>query len=446
MKRLSFFLAVLVIVLPAVVNAEEIIKKGEVLSVERCVEVGLKMHPSIVAAQGNVEVFNARKGQTESAYYPQVNASAGYSRFLPPTNTSLRNSSSSSGSVPGGTSSPSPGLSTHSFLEYTTDLNATMTLFDFWRTRTQVSIAKLDIEAATSDFMNNRDQVIFNVKQAYYTLLNAKRNVEVAVDTVKQFQEHLDQAKAFYEVGTKPKFDVTNAEVDLGNARLARIKAENSLKVARVTLNNTMGVPDAPEFEIEDNLSFVKYNMTFREAVSRAYENRPDLKSLSFQKKATEESVWVAKTGYLPVLSANADYTWAGKQFDRGYGWSAGLLVSVPVFNGFLTKYQVSEAKANVSIATANEETLRQNVLLEVQQAFQALIDLEEGIPISELTVRQAQENVDIANGRYAAGVGNPIEVTDANTGLSNARVVLNQALANYKIARASLEKSMGVR
>ncbi len=321
-----------------------------------------------------------------------------------------------------------------------------MTIFDFWRTRTQVSIAKLNVDSAKSDLLNTEDQVIFNVKQAYYTLLNAKRNLEVAGDTVTQFQQHLDQAKAFYEVGTKPKFDVTNAEVDLGNARLAKIKAENSLKVARVTLNNTLGVPDAPEYEIEDNLSFVKYNIGLQEAISRAYENRPELKSIAFQKKAAEESVWVAKTGYFPVLTGNAAYTWAGQHFDSGDGWSTGLIVSVPVFNGFLTKYQVSEAKANVSIVTANEETLRQNVLLEVQQAFQALTDLEEGIPIAELVVRQAQENVDIANGRYAAGVGNPIEVTDANTGLSNARTNLNQALANYKIARASLEKSMGVR
>jgi outer membrane protein TolC len=81
-----------------------------------------------------------------------------------------------------------------------------------------------------------------------------------------------------------------------------------------------------------------------------------------------------------------------------------------------------------------------------VQQAFLNLTDLEAGIPVAELTVKQAQENVEIANGRYAAGVGNPIEVTDANVGLSNARTTLNQALYGYKIARASLEKAMGVR
>lgn len=447
MKRLSFFLAVLVIVLPVVVSAEEIIKKGEVLTVERCVEIGLKMHPSIYAARGNVDVFYARKGQAESGYFPLVNASAGYSRFQPSTNTSITRGSSVS--VPGsgtGGSLSSPGPTTHSFWAYTTDVTATMMIFDFWRTRTQVNISKLNINSAKADLVGIESQVIFNVKQAYYTLLNAKRNLEVAGDTVTQFQQHLDQAKAFYEVGTKPKFDVTNAEVDLGNAQLNQIRAENSLKVARVTLNNTLGVPEAPEYEIEDNLSFVKYNIGLQEATNRAYENRPELKSIAIQKKAAEESVKFAKTGYFPVLTGNAAYSWAGQRFRSGDGWSTGLTLSVPVFNGFLTKSQVSEARANLSIVTANEETLQQNVLLEVQQAFLNLTDLEAGIPVAELLVRQAQENVDIANGRYAAGVGNPIEVTDANTGLSNARTTLNQALYNYKIARASLEKSMGVR
>jgi len=121
------------------------------------------------------------------------------------------------------------------------------------------------------------------------------------------------------------------------------------------------------------------------------------------------------------------------------------LSLAIPLFSGFSTKAQISEARASLFVLTSNEEELRQNVLLEVQQAFLNLIDLEEGIPVAEMTVKQAQENVEIASGRYGAGVGNPIEVTDANVGLSSARVSLNRLLYNYKIAVASIEKAMGV-
>jgi outer membrane protein TolC len=354
MKRLSFFLAVLILFFPVIVAAEEIIHKGEVLTLEQCVDIALRQQPSILAARGNVDVYYARKGQAESGYYPQIDASLGYTRFQPSTVSTGTTTVGISGRV----------ASTHSFWQYSTDITATQTIFDFWKTKTQVNIAKLNIDSSKEDLKNTEEQVILNVKQAYYAVLEAQRNLEVAGETVKQFQQHLEQAKAFYEVGTKPKFDVTNAEVDLGNARLALIRAENSLKVAKVTLSNRLGLPEPSEYEIEDNLSFVKYSIGLQEAIDRAYENRPELKSIAFKKKAGEESVSLAKKGYLPVLAGIASYSWAGEKFaGNDGGWSTGLTIAIPIFSGFLTKSQVSEARANLFILTANEETLRQSVL-----------------------------------------------------------------------------------
>jgi outer membrane protein TolC len=436
MKRLCFFLAVLIIVFPVVVRAEEIIQKDEVLTLERCVDIALKRQPGIMAAQGNVDVFYARTGQAEAGYYPQVNASLGYQRFQPSTVSTGTSTVGISGRV--GTS--------RSFEQYSTEATASQMIFDFWKTRTQVNIQKLSADSARADLSNTEEQVILNVKQAYYQVLKAKRNLVVAGETVKQFEQHLEQAKAFYEVGTKPKFDVTKAEVDLGNAQLNLISVRNSQKIAMVILNNALGVPDAPEYQIEDNLSFSQYSIGLKEAVDKAYENRPELRSILLKKKATEESVSLAKKGYFPVLNGNASYSWAGHSFPEGDGWSAGLALSIPIFSGFSTKHQIAEAKANLLVLTANEETLRQNVLLDVQQSYLNLTEAGERITVAELTAKQAQENFDIANGRYAAGVGNPIEVTDADVALSNAKTAHNQALYDYKVARASLEKAMGVR
>jgi outer membrane protein TolC len=128
------------------------------------------------------------------------------------------------------------------------------------------------------------------------------------------------------------------------------------------------------------------------------------------------------------------------------HGWNVGAVLSFPVFSGFLTKYQVEEAKANLDVLRANEEALRQQVFLDVQQAYLTLRAAEEAIPTAKLGVEQAQENLDIANGRYAAGVGNPIEVTDAEVSLANARLAYIQALYADRVAQASLEKAMGQR
>jgi outer membrane protein len=269
----------------------------------------------------------------------------------------------------------------------------------------------------------------------------------VNIDTVKQYALHLEQAKGFYAVGTKPKFDVIQAEVNLSNAKLNLIKAGNDLKIAKVNLNNAMGVPNAPDYSIEDNLSFKKYEITLEDALARAFENRPDLQSSVAKRKAGEVSIDSAKANYYPFLTGNAAYNWAGQRFDQyDNGWNVGALLTFPVFSGFLTKYQTEEAKANLNVLKANEESVRQTVILDVQQAYLNLIQAEESIPTAELGLQQAQENMDIVNGRYAAGVGNPIEVTDAELSLANAKLSYIQALYQDKVAQANLEKAMGLR
>jgi outer membrane protein len=440
MKWFSPFILFLIFIMPFEGGAEEIIKKGESLNLERCVEIALKMHPNIAAAVHNVNANVSRIGQSKANYYPQINWSSSYSRI---SSASGRLGSSFSST---GTTGSSFGGTEESFDEYSTGFNLSQTIYDFGKTPTQVMIQNFNLDLSRSDLENVTDQVIFNVRQTYYGVLQSKRNRDVSMEAVKQFQQHLEQAKGFYEVGTKPKFDVTKAEVDLSNAKLNLIKAENALRLAIVNLNNAMGVPDAPEYILEDNLSSQKYNITFEDALAKAYKDRPDLQSIIAKKQSAEESIKLAKKGYYPLLTGSAAYNWSGEKFPLEHGWNVGASLSFPLFSGFLTKYQVEEANANLNVLRANEESLRQTVFLEVQQAYLNLKDAEERIPTAELTVKQAEENFEIANGRYAAGVGNPIEVTDAEVSLSNAKTSYIQALYDYKVAWASLEKAMGIR
>src|SRR4030043_1275888 len=440
MKWFSPFILFLIFIMPFEGGAEEIIKKGESLNLERCVGIALKIHTHTAPAVHNVNANVSRIGQSKANYYPQINWSSSYSRV---SSASGRLGSSFSST---GTTGSSTGGTEESFDEYSTGFSLSQTIYDFGKTPTQVMIQNFNLDSSRSDLENVSEQIILNVKQTYYGVLQAKRNRDVSSETVNQFQQHLEQAKGFYTVGTKPKFDVTKAEVDLGNAKLNLIKAENALRIAVANLNNAMGVPDAPGYEVEDNLSFKKYEMKFDDAVSKADQNRPDLKSIIVKRQAAESSVELAKKGYFPVLTGTAGYDYAGNTFPLERGWNIGATFSFPVFNGFLTKYQVEEAKENLNVLRANEESLRQSVFLEVQQAYLNLKEAEDSIPTAELTVQQSQENFEIANGRYAAGVGNPIEVTDAEVLLANAKLSYIQALYNYKVSQSSLEKAMGLR
>jgi len=439
MKNIIPLMLFILLAVPLSAGAEDIIKKDELLNLQRCVEIAVIRHPTILAGQNNVSASQSRVGQAQSNYYPQIDLSGAYSRIKPITGAQRL--------VSTGIDGTSAANVTKSFDQFSGSVSLSQNIYDFGRTSSQVDIQRFNLDASSSNLETTIEQVIFNVKQAYYGVLQAQRNRVVAQDTVKQFQLHLDQAKAFYEVGTHPKYDVTKAEVDLSNAKLALIRSENTLKVSKVTLNNTMGVPDAPDYAVEDNLAYEKYEIELPRAIETAYKNRPDLKAAVATSRSFERSIDFAKTGYYPVLTGNAQYDRSDTIFfPSGEGWSAGVALTFPIFNGFLTKNQVEEAKSNLGVAKANEETLRQSILLDVQQAYLNLLVAGESISNTELTVKQATENLDIANGRYAAGVGNPIEVSDAEVSLAVAKTANNQALYDYKVARASLERAMGVR
>lgn len=404
-----------------------IIKEGERLTLERCVEIALRNQPNIIAAKSNVFAAESKVGQAESSYYPQVNLSAGYTRTSPVPSLPARSG-------------------TEAYDDYGVNASLQQNIYDFGKTRLSIKVQEHNLESSRSDLDSATIQTVFNVKEAYYGVLLAERNRDVAADTVKQFEQHLTRAKGFYEAGTKPKFDVTKAEVDLSNSRLNRIKAENAVKIAKATLNNAMGVLGNAEYSIEDRLEFTPFDITFDTAFSKALGNRPDLRSTVAKRRAAEESVELSTRGYYPSLSGSAEYSRGGQKFPLQEGWNVGATLTIPLFSGFLTKYQVEEARANLNATGANEDGVRQTVFFEVQQAYLNLKEAQESVPAAQTVVRQAEENLDIANGRYAAGVGSPIEVTDAQVSYITARTAYIKALSDYKVAQAALEKAMGIR
>jgi len=446
MKKFITVIICVFSVLPVLSGAQEPIKAdgpiriGDVLTLNQCIDIALQQQPALIAAQYNSKASESRVGEAQSAYYPQVNVSGGYSKIksLPSVGVIT---------LPGGQSGTIT-FSPNSIDQYMGSVNLSQTIYDFGKTPAQVRIQKLNLDASRSDIDVTRMQTILSVKQAYYGVLQSQKNLEVANETVAQFSQHLDQAKGFYEVGAKPKFDVTRAEVDLSNAQLNQITAVNALRIARVMLNNALGLPDAPEYSVEDSLTYVKNDVTLSAAIETAFKNRPELQAADLRIKASKESIELAKKAYLPMVAGNATYSRVSTNDTsfRDDEWNAGVTVTIPIFNGFLTRHQVAESTALFHAAQANFDVLRQNVILEVQQAALNLRASADRIPTAGLAAQQATENLEIVNGRYAAGVGNPIEVTDAQVTYTNAKTAYTQALYDYNVAVANLNKAMGIR
>jgi len=404
--------------LPLISSAQDIFIEEDVLTLAQCIKIALQVHPDVVGAQKKVEAQESRVGQASSQNYPTLSASTNYAR-----------------------SSPAGG-SVHS--NYSSDVSLSQLVTDFGQRETQIDIQKENVTVTEFQANDRQRNIAYGVSEAYYGVLAAKRNVAVAEQTVEQFEEHLRQAQGFYEAGTAPRFDVTKAQVDLSTARLDLIKARSSLEIAWKTLNNAMGFMDAPSYDIADDMDFKVYEITKEEALERAMANRPDLKAQEHSAVSAQKSLRLAAKGQSPTLSAYAAYNFEGRDFPLDEGWNYGLSLSVPVFDGHLVEYKTKEAAANLEEVNLATESMKNDIILEVEQGYLSLIESEERVGVSELTVKQAEENLELALGRYEAGVGSPIEVTDATVALNDARRNYIQALYDYRMASMVLKSAMG--
>lgn len=410
--------------LPATLWAE-----SEGLTLRQCIDLALKNQPSIRASQEAVNATLGREVQATSPYYPQVTASAGY------------NESHSVGGAFGDTITKNK----------TTTLSMNQLLYDFGKTGNSSDVAKWSVKSSKLDAERVRQEIILNVKQSFFALLQARKIAEVAQTTVEQTGRHLSQAQAFFQAGSRPRFDVTRAEVDVNNAKLGSINALNNVRLRTIALNNAMGVDPGRKTDISSTFPPLPALLMPEQALSEALKNRPELQKFEADIESARSSIRAEQANYLPTLSANGAYTWANGTSEMGpykgdiqNSWNAGIMLTIPLFQGGLTRGRISEARANYNVLEARRDAIRQAILLEVNQAYADIESATARIEVMESTRKKARENLELAQGRYDAGVGPHIEVTDAQLSAVNAETDHIQALYDYQLAVARLLKSMG--
>ena len=441
---LLFFLAASGILVPLAVHAQDTIT-DDMLTLKQAIEIALKNQPLIEAQQGMVSVGKAKTGQAMGNYYPHITLGSAYATISPVQNRTSATTSISG--LPPDSNIPT-GLSgmnqPNQYSQYSATGNLHQLLFDFGKTPAQVKAQDLSTEAAGYELANVQEQVIYNVKEAYYSLLNARRNRDAVAGAVEQFRKHLEYARGLYETGTKPRFDVTKAEVDLSNAEVDLIKAENSMHFYRFSLNNALGMQDSPSYEVEEEVSIETAELSFEEAMEKAFRQRPDLASLQKQDESANESINVARRGRYPTLNGTASYTYVATDFPLDHGWTAGVNMVFPLFTGFVLSNQVAEAQANLTVIMANKRNLKQKIILELEQAFLSLKESAQRMNSTEVAVRQARENLELALERYSSGLAIAVEMTDAIVSYTNAQMANSTAHYDHMIAQARIAKAIG--
>lgn len=398
---------------------------NRIIEVDDCIKLALANHPAIKSAVSNADIYKTRIGQAWANYFPTFSAGVSYSR----NDMQMANFK----------------FPTQKYdMFYAPTVSGNMLLFDFGKTKAQADLAKRTYESAELTAQNTINTVIYTVKQAYYNLLFAQQQVKVYEDTVKDYTLHQKQAQAYYDIGTKAKIDVLTAEYNLGRAKLNLIQAKNTLKIAYVQLNNAMGLPEYTNYDVVDNLKMKDYQITTEEAVKTAFETSPDLLAYKKKAEASEMLVRSTKRAYTPNVSGFASYTRGGKKVDTDYGYQFGAQLNYSNINLMLLKKQVDEAKATYKKDLADYENEKQTIYFQVKEAHINMTNAQESIVVAKLAMDQAKEQYDQASGRYKVGLGDAIELKDAETSYRNSQLEYYNNILNYHVSAANLEKLMG--
>ena len=393
------------------------------LSLEDCIRIALANSPSAVNAQLSLQEAQINLNLARADFLPTVTAGASESYNVNKTQ---------------GFSTTEHG-SSNVYAQAQLSLSA---VSDKIRT---VKIQKLALEQAQLSVDSQTNAITRSVKKAYYALLSAQRAVHIRMVSRDLYQDQYERASEYFRLGLRPKVDVTTAEVNLNNEKLKLIRAQNLVKTASASLANAMGVTTPNVLKIEDIEEFEKFDIPFEEAVQIAYANRPDLRSSQAGLKISQIQVNQAKAGLFPTFSFSAGY---GKYGDDFYieNDETRLMASVeiPIFNAFKSYNKVKQAKINLEKAQNSSKGLVNDVFLEVQNAYIKMQEAQESIPIAELNVAKAKENLELSRGRYNEGIGDSIELKDAEVAYTDAELNLLTARYDYAAAVADVKQAMG--
>jgi outer membrane protein TolC len=238
--------------------------------------------------------------------------------------------------------------------------------------------------------------------------------------------------------------------VAAANLKPQVIRARNGLNTAELGLKTLLGLDLKQAVEVHGELTFKAVEADTDASVAKALTLRPELSQLNYQKMMAAEMLKMARAAYLPTLGVGGQYNYWSNVLNLGRGnWDSyytfTLVLNVPIFNGFLHQAKAAEAEAVLKQLEYNQKGLQAKVRLDVHTAILDLGQARESLQSLEKNVEEAVESVRIAELNFQEGMATDLDVSSVRVALSEARTNYTQALFDYAVALAALEKAVGL-
>jgi outer membrane protein TolC len=431
-----FTFAVFVLILPSALFAQP-------LTLEESIAIALKHSFVINIAKEGTRGAEAQKKEAMTGFLPKFSTSYSYTRLNEEPNFYFP------GFPP---LMPAGNMITGTINNYNWVVEARQPLFAGGGILANYEASKVAEDAARVEETAKTLDVVLDVKIAYFNILRMQRLTDTARRQVEMLGAHSEVADNFFRVGLIPKNDMLQAGVELANGKQTLVKAKNAVQLTKARLNTILKRDVLTPVEIVDILDYKPMRQSFDECLGIARQHRPELKISALRVEQAGKMVSAAKSEFFPAVSLVGNYarfgdtaSLSGTQYKDTESWQVMAVTSWNFWEWGKTKYRVDAGKARENQAMDQTRELNDQIALEIKNAFLVLQEAESQIAVSQKVIEQAEENFRIAEARYKERVARSTEVLDAQTLLTKAKAEDANALADYNIAHARLQRAMGV-
>jgi outer membrane protein TolC len=337
---------------------------------------------------------------------------------------------------------------------WSVNIRLTETIYAGGAVRARMDIAHLQRQSRTLDFESQVDQVIQDVRIAFYDILRNKSDVAVHEQAVNFLAEQVKNEQAKLDVGTGQKLNVLRAEVNLALEQSALVDSRNRLRDSYLRLSELLAIPysidqDQVPFDIDGALAYEKTTLDLNNCLSQAIVQRPELSARDNDIKVQKKQLTVDHSELLPHLYLYTGYDVVSEPFiplsaDHYQGYVAGVEADWHIFDGLATKGRMRETRARMEAAEIEFDATQRNIQTEVLRAFRDLQRAEENIQTQTANVQLATESLSLATANFGLGLSSQLELLQARLDLTRAETTELSARFEYNAALARLQRAMG--
>lgn len=401
------------------------------LNLDQCLEMAYENNKTLLQLEERINASEYKIEEARSGFFPQLSLNGSYTRL---------------GRVPG-FDVPGMTIDFGTANNYNLVLSLEQPLFTWGKIRNSYDIAKYGLSLTQEEYRKTRQGIRFNVVSLFYNVFLAKELIKVRQESIARIEDHLSTVQERYDKGYVSEFDLLRVKVQLANAKPPLVQAKNLYHLTQDNLKNLLGISLSDSVDLEGSLESEPVAVDQTQAEDYAFQNRSELKLTAEQRRIGSKALALAKAGNKPSLFGTANYEYKRPYYSQDVwktDWNFTLALSFPLFDGFLTRSRVKQAKSDLKQLDIGEEQIRDLIRLEISQAISDLNLALENILSQEENVKQAKEALRIATVQYQKGMLTNLELMDTEFALTVAETNHLQAQSDYLIAKAKYERAIG--